>query len=287
MQNSRSSAFISEVVSAAMNSDRNDKTFRPDDLPPPPRAVRRRAGHGWFIGCTHLFILPHTLGGIFLLGLLAVTVAGLVSVTFFGSEIPGRIVELQARKGKRGTNYYVSYRYQVGDSFHQLEVPIDADGYQTLQKDAAITVRVLMTAPIFAPQLLVPGVHPWREAAGIVFAALFWNGIMSVFLWTLYVEPWRLRRLVKLGTPTTGVITGKEVRRGKNTSWIIKFDYQAPIEAGPGMEFLGSTTMKSKMSVREADFQAAEVGDQVTVLYHPLRPRRALIYRFADYEAVV
>jgi hypothetical protein len=41
--------------------------FEPELLCPPPLPVRRRPGRGRFLGCAHLFVLPHCLAGLYLL----------------------------------------------------------------------------------------------------------------------------------------------------------------------------------------------------------------------------
>jgi len=255
---------------------------------PTPRPIRRRPGHGSFIGCVHIFILPHTLVGIGALGYAIWTSIMTVLIALMGEVVPGEVTERQkSRSGKGGTAYHVHYVYKVDGKDHTGSSQTDAAGFAQLDKGTRVNVRILPAFPEAEPQLLAPGTwNPWLGVAFVWFFALFWNGIVSVFLWTLYVQPWLLRGVVARGTPTPGKIVNKEQRRGKSTTYLVHYEFEAPQVEANGLITGDVEKWKGSMTVRPQDFDAAMIGAEETVLYDPNRPSRSLLYRFTDYEAL-
>jgi hypothetical protein len=256
------------------------------DVPEPPRRLQRRPGRGcgplvglWFL---RLFILPHTLVGIVLAGAAAF---GLF-VWLFGADVPGRITNLDISPGKKGKHYRVHYAYTVAGIEHAGTTNVSADVYTGLRLGDAYLVRVFRPLPTWMPQPRGPG-----SSAGMIFAlpffALFWNGILSVFLWMAWVAPWRLWLLMRYGLATAGVVVGKETRRGNKgaISHVVRYRYRATLE-DEGSIAATPETFEREMNVAPADYAAATVDQPVTVLYHARNPRRSLIYEFAEYEAL-
>src|SRR5262245_1404365 len=91
--------------------------FEPELTHPLPRSTRRRGG--WSAGCglwfLRLFILPHTLTGIFIL---ASAVGGTLlwlAVALFGTQIEGQVVRTTATKSKKSQSmsYSLQYDYPI------------------------------------------------------------------------------------------------------------------------------------------------------------------------------
>lgn len=253
---------------------------------PTPRPIRRRAGHGWFIGCANVFILPHTIIGIVALaGVVWMTLLAL-AVTVAGAVVPGQVTDRTSSRGKSGTTYRVTYTYRLGEMVHTGGAVVPEAAYQHLPKGAAVEVRVLPVLPEATAYLEgVGATSRWADLGGFWFFALFWNGVTSVFVWMLFIWPWLLRGVVRWGVPTKGRVTGKDERRGKSTSYHVSYTYQVP-QIVDGLETGTLEERTGTMQVRFEDYKMAQEGDRVTVLYHPRRPGRSLIYRYAAYEVV-
>ncbi|TMQ30495.1 MAG: hypothetical protein E6K70_24080 [Planctomycetota bacterium] len=257
------------------------------DLPEPPRRLRRRPGRGcgplvglWFV---RLFILPHTLIGIALAGAAAF---GLF-VWLFGADIPGRITSLDVARGRKGGNrYQVDYAYSVAGIQYPGTTYVSANVYAGLRVGDAYPVRVFRPLPTWMPQPRGPG-----SSASMVFAlpffALFWNGILSVFLWMAWVAPWRVWLLMRYGLATAGVVAGKHTRPGNkgSTNRLIRYRFKVTLEEeGTGAAL--PETFEREMSVMPSDYAAAKMDQPVTVIYHPKNPKRSLVYEFSEYEAL-
>jgi hypothetical protein len=117
---------------------------------------------------------------------------------------------------------------------------------------------------------------------GIVFGAVFWNGIMSIFVYMLYVRPWRQRWMVRRGLPTAGLVRQVQQWSNKGTKMVrIRYDYAVPA----GGHTRGGV-FSGKMTASGSQVNAVAIGEIVTVLYNPGRPHRSLVYALADYKAV-
>src|SRR4051812_6039602 len=74
-----------------------------DHFPPPPRAVRARfPGAGCALWFPRLFILPHTVIGLWMIGHFSVVLLWLVA----GSNVTGRIVDAKESTSSKGRKYY-------------------------------------------------------------------------------------------------------------------------------------------------------------------------------------
>ena len=107
--------------------------------------------------------------------------------------------------------------------------------------------------------------------------AFVWSGFVAMFTWQTIAQHVSRRNLARFGTPVFGQIKRKEIlsRRGPGR-FRISFRYQA----NDGVEH------DATMDVGEADYNAIEIDQNVTVLYNPNRPKRSMIYCFADYEVI-
>ncbi|MFL5341449.1 MAG: DUF3592 domain-containing protein [Gemmataceae bacterium] len=256
----------------------------PIDLPPPPRQLRRRSAVGcgvvvgrWFL---RLFITPHCIVGIGLI----FNVLYIPLVLLFGTDLPGRVTDHKTYQSKGTTHYQVTYSYPVNEIDYIRVLDVNSEQYASLEVGQPFPVRVLPAWPRMHPQPLGPD-NPWRNMTGMLLLVFFWNGILSIFVWLAWVAPWRLRQLVKYGSAVTGHVFAKETRRGKGTTYFVRYNYVVPPEESAD-PFVKGQSCEGRMDVTIEDFKAAEEGQAVTVLYDPRKPKRSLIYDFAEYEAV-
>ena len=100
-----------------------NSTFEPELNCPTPRSLRYRGGFGagcstWFV---RLFMLPHTLAGLFLLGTAMVSTGVYIDVWLFGADYDGQIVKkaIARRQGQQGLQRVVHIRRRCRDLFRE------------------------------------------------------------------------------------------------------------------------------------------------------------------------
>jgi Protein of unknown function (DUF3592) len=259
-------------------------TIDPELDQPLPRQVRAREGcaYGCGIWFFRLFMLPHTLIGPWLLFKAVWQIVLSVGVLLAGQDVDGKIVRKVETQGKKGPYYSAEYTYVVDQVQYQGRVSLDANEYAAMREGQAITVKVYKPGVDFGHWPGVASYSPLREIGGIAFVALFWNSIMSIFVYMLYVRPWRLRQLVRWGRTTEGIVRGIQRWTNKGNKYVkIRYEYVVPPEEhSPGGVFSGTTTGSASFG------ESIKVGSVVTVIYSPRRPKRNLLYALADFKAV-
>jgi hypothetical protein len=142
---------------------------------------------------------------------------------------------------------------------------------------ATVRVRHLEFGPLHH-HLLTETQSSWRAVSQSLFFALFWNGIVSVFVSLAWIAPLRRRSLVRNGQATEGTIVSTRERKGRGTTYYAKFRFRNPEN---GVEIEREMTLEG-----EADHRAAQPGRRVTVLYSARNPKRAIIYEFSGYKVL-
>jgi hypothetical protein len=268
--------------------------FEPELDQPTPRPIRARSGCGGGCGLLgfRLFILPHMIVGLWLL---FQSVTGLLlwlGVLLLGTDVEGHVVRKTEHQGKKGSvSYTLDYAVGVGGAEYPGQVALTAAEYTTLGEGDAVTVRLLTWLPQYGHWPRVQSYSPLGNVASWWGICLFWNGILSVFVWQFYILPWLLWWLVRYGRPTRGVVRSVNSWTGKGgvRYYRITYEYTSdPIEVEAGGAYSGSGTAgpPHTRTIQSAAPEAAtvQVGDVLTVLYDPRRPQRSLLYRFADYQ---
>jgi len=253
------------------------------DQPVPRRATPRE---GWAHGCAlwpvRLFVLPHTLAGPLLVFLAVSRVVLCLGVLFAGEDVQAHVVRKIETKGKNGPHYSAEYVYTVDQTEYSGTVSMDADEFAATREGQSFTAKVFVPGTEGGHWPGVGGYSPGWDVGGICFGALFWNGILSVFLYHLYYRPWHHRWMVRRGVPAAGLV--REVRQwtNKGTKTVrVRYEYAVPPNSHtPGGVFSG------KMTGSGPRVSGVAVGGIMTVLYSPRRPHRSLLYAFADYKAV-
>jgi hypothetical protein len=241
----------------------------------PPRPIRRRPGRGWLFGGVQFFLLPHTLVGIFLLFFTLHTLA----LILFGQFVPGWITGREIRptsRNKEGYYYTVHYAYSVDGRRYTDKRTVSREAYERLEEGTRVEVKTLRLGPWSQAMLLLPGSSPWSRFLPIALIALFWDGILSFFVWLLYVLPLVYRWLVIYGQPAPGRVTERSKRTGRTTSYYLHYQFTPE----------GWQPVKSKMEVRREAWETTPKGALVTVLHSPRNPRWNVLYCFADYHVV-
>jgi hypothetical protein len=163
---------------------------------------------GCGIWVMRLFILPHMCVGVWLLIQAMLTVGWF----FAGNDVAGQVTYGWALPSKKSTAYEVEYRYPDGttqgraqasvsrDYYDQLPGPMRLAGGRPTSTPAVpaatlpLRVRVFRVGPLFHVAPLPPvGESIGAQLGFALFAAAFWNGIVSVFAYQFWIKPWRLR----------------------------------------------------------------------------------------------
>lgn len=270
-------------------------SIEPELQRPAPRALQRRGKSVRALGCIRLFILPHTIVGI---GLLLFAIA-ITLVSFFGSSAPAQVTADDVRHGKNNT-YRLFYAEGAAGQWHQNHRDVSRADFDATPIGSPVQVRRL--PPLPTAQLVMPSGNRYPNPLFLWAMALFWDAIVSVFWYAAWIEPLQKKALVARGLATEGRITGKKTTRGRNaTNYILSYLY-APREYSQGaLEPLSfptsnafantpgasrATPLQGSMNVTKDDYDAASESDLVTVLYNARKPKRSLIYRYADYQCV-
>jgi hypothetical protein len=257
-------------------------------LPPPPRVVRRRPGRRRVLSHVPLTVRLLSLAGA---GLLLLSLGRVVStwlVARFGVTVPGAVTGKSPATTK---NNRVEFTYHVKGQEYSAEDTVDEDTFGWLHVGTPVKVRVLAAWPR-QPLLVEPAGQAGRDDGIYLWLAILANVGLGIVLWAYLRAPLRRRALVRVGIATEGVVVGKEVGAGKRPSWFVQYSYRAPRH---GVTYdaavTGSSAVPEKewqvlMGVARKDFDAAEVGAGVTVLYDPRKPSRSVIYAYAEHEVV-
>ena len=250
----------------------------PPELRSHYRRVRMRPGQGcslWFI---RLFILPHTLAGLFILFLMPARLAWAV----FGTDHTASVERIWTTKSSKGrTVYHVRYGYDQTPAGprHGDETTVSSTEYGRLQRlphdERTVRVREIgFEPPLYHESVIEADASAASQVAPIWLFGLFWNGALSVFAYFVYYVPWRQRRLCRGGTPVVGTLIDKRAVRGKSTTYYVQYHFVAS----------DGTAHQAKTSTDSRRYHAAVIGEPIVVLYDPAHPRRSVAYDFGIYD---
>lgn len=258
-------------------------TIEPELLRPTPRPIRRRVGKGCETGCLRLFILPHMCAGVFFIIMALHNSLVLIA----GQTVQARVLEHTTSHGK-STTYRIRSAYVWDGREYENQASVSSSQYYSLSDGDTVAIKLLPIVPRHGV-LVAPGASYFTLFGLPWLMAVFWNGVLSLFVYAAYIVPIIHKRIVSRGVPTRGRIIDKRTVSGKSTSYYVKYEFE------PGTSLTGDSAwetrvsaapLRREMSVSNMFWQQAGIGDEVTVLYIPNKPKMSLIYRFAEYEVV-
>ncbi len=244
-------------------------------LGPTPRQLRTRSKTGRILlVCVRLFVLPHVMVGI---GMALVVLSKLLLV-LIGTATLGTMESKTFSKDRKGRcSYHVHYSFRTDNSVHRGKTHIDSDFYDVLAERASVQVLYLGLAPEYISDILQPGKSlPPNTWKAIIFAG-FWNAVVSLFVYLLYIRPWRRKRLVKTGAAGTGKVVARRIDRGaKGTpQFVVEYEYLA----------LGQSYRGEEMT-DESLYNAFPNGRRLSVIYDPKKPSRSVALDLCEWEIV-
>ena len=265
------------IAEGRLHNSMPTHAFEPELDQPTPRRVRRDdVAMLWLFRVVS--VVPVLLGVTFFVSAANETLV-VLGYGVFGSALDGRVVARPEMEGRR-TARFVEYAYSVDGQEYARRERVGDRVYDSSTAGQPIRLEVVPWAPEAAR------VAPVADSTGFLAVIVYWglaaivNAAMVAGLWHLFYVPWRQRRLVRHGLPTGGLVRGIQSGEDRSGKWYqVEYEY-APPGDGPARVLTGSMTMTGPVA------EALKVGDVVTVLYDPRRPRRSLLYRFGDYRAV-
>lgn len=231
------------------------------------------ASHGgiWF---GRIFILPHIIIGICALGYLMF----LLMWRLFGADIPGVVAGTESEAYSKGVHYRVKYTYRVGQEIKVDSQAVSQKVYERfhLQEDDKPKVNVHYFAlGSYEHCRIHEGGSLWKEVGAIALWAGFWNTILTVFIFQLWVAPLRLRRLYKYGEATSGTLVSKREQQGRSTTYYMTYTFR--------VNETGEFRQVESMAGNVAMWKTIPIGHAVTVLYKRDNPKRSTVYELGGY----
>src|SRR6267142_479197 len=263
-----------------MGMEESQQQFQmPRELQRPlPRPIRRRSG-ALASGCGlifgRLFILPHMIVGVGMVFMVPLTIVKV----FFGSVSDGRIVSKWTTSDE-GTYYHIKYEYDAHGVHHGGERTCSGSEYDAIgdprraQPPPPIQIRSIFVLGRDFHEALLPGESGLRSIGFFLIFALFWNAVLSLFVYFLWIAPWRTRQLYRWGAPVPGRILSKRISSGEDTTYYLDYEFIQP-KFG---------VLRKQQSVSSDRFNQANEGQLVTVLCHPRKKSPAVIYEYGDFE---
>lgn len=251
-----------------------------DQFPAPPRNVHGWAGWGVWFG--RLFLLPHVCIGAGLLLFLPFVIvwAG------FGVQVTGHVVDGHISRSSKGSvSYKLDFVYDLNGVAYQDSQSVGQQAYHQLRpaprNDMApmpVTILHFNIGP-----LRYAGILDARSRASVFwrafFFALFWNAIVSLFVWLLWIVPQRKKWLFTHGQATLAAISTKRKQRNRNsTSYLVKIAFEHPAT---------HARLEREVAVNsKKDWEKLEIGQIVTALCHPTNLKRVAVAEFGPYQVI-
>ena len=237
-------------------------------LVPPPRKVHLRADRRTAVISKLIFAILLDLPGI------AFLVYAAVDPFFirYTQPRPATIVYLRISHGrKHNTSYHVGYSYVFDGLQRTADENVNGSLYYSLRVGQSVEVCASRFGPFHYVEM--KNGNSVSDRLGFVALGFAWNVIFLLYLFVLF-EP---RRLARVGTPTVGRITEKNISGRNSTSYCLKYTFRT----AKGWKQEWPDYVPRKVYAR------ANVGDEVVVVYVLKSDGscRSDIYDFSDFEA--
>jgi hypothetical protein len=236
-------------------------------IPPPPRIIRAKPGAHTLVRAMRLFIIPHTLVGLFIM----FSIPAQLYVAHFGTPVTAVVEKLSATPSRKGgTVYEISFYYDLDGRRFEERASASAEVYDQLHLRDRFQGRA---SSLLSHSLFVGPAWQHEPLWQTVLFAVIWNAILCPFLYMFWIRPLHERWLARNGLAAPGTITGKKQTTGRGGYNRLYFTFHTA----------ESQTINSKFDVAPADFHSATEGDPVTVLYNPRHPRRCIPFEYSDF----
>jgi hypothetical protein len=255
-----------------------DYSKTPTPLPPPPRRV-----HGGFVKMrslwfARLFCLPHSLVGIGMFGYWFF----LLSWLLFGWNLPGKLVGIAITHSKGGIRYELRFQYKVEERVTTEVEDVSEDIYnhfsgfelrRPLKND--VTIHYFAFGPLHYAGLCEAG-STWSRLGLLTIGVVFWNGLMSLFVYEIWIKPLRVRSLYKRGQAITGtLVSTRRAGSGHVPLGYASYEFEDPVS---------KQGVKCEMGIwNKKVLDTVAPPKTVTILYDQSRPKRSAVYELGGY----
>lgn len=241
----------------------------------PPRKIKTRSRAGMFgLIFARLFILPHTVVG---LGMLLLLFSKII-LALIGSHTEARVLEKTTQHGaKSSVTYKVAYSFTHGVADYSGSTQIDQKAYQRLRDGGPVPIVYLSFAPQYVSDYQDPHQRFPANTGFLLFIALFWNGIVAIFVYVLYIDPWRRKQLIIHGMEVPGQIQAKRLQRGAKGGTRHVVDYTYTVQG---------QLRHASITTTRAQHEACQEGDTLAIAYDPLKPQRSVPVDLSPWELV-
>lgn len=201
-----------------------------------------------------------------------------IAMGVVGTKTDATVLEKTWHRGsKGGTTYRVRFAFTDGTERHEGKSQVNQETWDRLPERGFIPIIYL---PIF-PEILSDYKDPksiFPSGTGLMLGiGLFWNSIMGLFAYFIYIVPRKRKRLVIDGAEADGVVTGKETQRGSKGGITYQVRYRYTV--------LGET-LTGKEDVPKDLFERTQEGQTISVVYAPQKPSRSVAVDLSEWEVV-
>jgi hypothetical protein len=193
-----------------------------------------------------------------------------------GTHVQARIHKLEPRTSKKGGDYYVvGFDYELNRRRYSEEFD-SLSAAERMRTKIGDTIDGRAAAVFGHALFLKSSLDINDDVLRLGLFSLFWNGIMSAFVYMLWIHPIRQRLLVRNGDTAPGTITRRTETRGKGTTYTLCYTFRTRF----------GEVIETKSNVSQAGYHAAFEGAPVTVIYNPSRPKRSVPYEYSDFLVI-
>ena len=218
-----------------------------------------------------------------------------IAVSWFGEVVPGKVVARHILTGGQRPPYRIEYSYVANGRNLKSEASVNKERYNSLGVGEITKVRFLSLYPNWGVQL----VSPYESLLNDTLSRLLWATIctfwFSTITWGIFIAPISRRFLIAKGLPTVGRIIESRTAVGQSTTLVLRYEYSTSAHSNispmnvcqpKAHDQAPKGTFQGRTTVAKDSNKNIQIGDFVTVLFNPRRPRRSIIYKLADYEVV-
>ena len=247
------------------------KVQTPTVLPSAPRQVLGSpAGTVWL---ARLLTLAIFVAAPVLFARLVLVIAWFVA----GNTTTGQIYDTHESHGKH-TSYEAKFVYTAPDGQQTDEGSLEYKDFQALN---AQLVRGPVSAKVrfitFA-SFHIAGLPDYNEPLWKLLQAVFFLGLTGIFamlsFYGGFVNPAREKALLREGVPVLGAVTDKKTIKAKSTIYRIHYAFND----AQGKPVERTVDLDKKL------FEIVQIGEVVTVLLDPQRPKRSQVYELSNYH---
>jgi hypothetical protein len=267
------------LAGETVHDETREVAIEPELLGPTPRRVRFRwpgFGRKETAGCglLTLFLLPFYAIGIYAF----VNVAHATSVRYTGAETTGVVTDMRTSQDSDDSYpYSVTYRYRIDGKDYTGTSKVDSQSYNSWYVGSRVPVLYLPATPEWHTRIR------GAESGNLSFHwmwVLIWDGLLFGLSAAGCYACYSARALIVRGTPVLGTITDKTKELDDRT-----YTYQIHYEFSP-MDSDGVQVTGRQSIADQKQWNAANVGDRLTVVYLPDRPKKHMLYRYQGFRAV-